>query len=174
MRGRTLFGASLLVATLVTVGKASASAPTLLGKVDCPWGSADCNRCVADVVDSMNRLRSHGDILGFHMNGAEDVTVSHHWQGIQRLANSGAPFFAISRSVSCSVAMRSRIPAMREQRCALTARRSGDVHAPTSQTSTRYSLLHAYEICSGDCHAEALDGSRGGGDRHGRLRAAGG
>jgi hypothetical protein len=89
-----------VIAGVVSCGSAWAQAPTLTGKVDCAWGSADCNRCVVDVVDSFARLRSHGDILGFHMNGAEDVQVDHHWQGIQRLTSTGARHFAISRSVS--------------------------------------------------------------------------
>jgi hypothetical protein len=55
---------------------------------------------VPDVLDSMHRLRSHGDILGFHMNGAADVDVSHHWQGVQRLMSGNGRYLAISRSVT--------------------------------------------------------------------------
>ncbi|UCH93482.1 MAG: hypothetical protein JSV88_24865 [Candidatus Aminicenantes bacterium] len=55
--------------------------------------------CVSNVVESFNKLDIQGDILGFHMNGAPDVTLTKHWQGIQRLQdNSGQPYLIISRS----------------------------------------------------------------------------
>lgn len=98
-RARTV--RALLVATCFGVaGRADAAAPVLQGRTACPWGSADCNPCVPDVLDSMHRLRSHGDILGFHMNGAADVDVSHHWQGVQRLMSGNGRYLAISRSVT--------------------------------------------------------------------------
>ena len=90
----------LLLATCLALTGRGEAAPVLQGRTNCPWGSPDCNPCVPDVLGSMGRLRSHGDILGFHMNGAADVTVSHHWQGVQRLMSGGGRYLAISRSVS--------------------------------------------------------------------------
>jgi hypothetical protein len=77
----------------------AADAPPLQGWGPCAWGSADCNVCVPDAVDAVNRLRDHGDIMGFHMNGAPDVTMSKHWQGVQRLMGGGGRFLAVSRSL---------------------------------------------------------------------------
>jgi len=95
-----LFALTLLAAGLAADrAAADAPAPPLLGKTDCPWGAPDCNRCVEDVVDATHRLRSHGDTLGFRMNGAADVDTFHHWQGIQRFDTHGARFMAVSRSV---------------------------------------------------------------------------
>jgi len=97
------FRLALLCLTLLwpgfAAGHAGAAAPALAGKTTCPYGAADCNRCVADVVDSMNRLRTHGDVLGYRMNGAADVDSFHHWQGVQRLMAHGGRYLAISRSV---------------------------------------------------------------------------
>ena len=59
---------------------------------DCPWGSPDCNRCVANVEDSFNNIRDHGEILGFQMGGHPPpdwgpLSKYHkHWQGVQRLS----------------------------------------------------------------------------------------
>lgn len=59
---------------------------------DCPWGSPDCNRCVADVEGAFGNLRDHGEILAFHMGDHPAPewglgTAYHkHWQGLQRLA----------------------------------------------------------------------------------------
>lgn len=80
-------------------GQAGAAAPVLAGKTACPYGASDCNPCVANVVDAMNRLRTHGDVLGYRMNGAADVTSFNHWQGVQRLMTHGGRYLAISRSV---------------------------------------------------------------------------
>jgi len=80
-------------------GQAGAAAPVLTGKTTCPYGATDCNPCAANVVDSMNRLRTHGDTLGYRMNGAADVDAFHHWQGVQRLMTHGGRYLAISRSV---------------------------------------------------------------------------
>ena len=51
----------------------------------CPWGSANCNACVADVRESVNELRTRGDILGFYLGPAPEPSQTKHWQGIQRL-----------------------------------------------------------------------------------------
>ncbi|WNG58949.1 hypothetical protein F0U59_32625 [Archangium gephyra] len=45
----------------------------------------------------MNGLRDHGDVLGFHPIG-DPVTLSHHWQGIQRLPGAGGRYLAVSQS----------------------------------------------------------------------------
>ena len=93
-----LLGFTLLLAGLA-VGRAGAAAPLLTGKADCPWGAPDCNRCADNVVDAMNRLGAHGDTLGFRLNDASDVSLFHHWQGIQRLGALGGRYLAVSRSV---------------------------------------------------------------------------
>jgi hypothetical protein len=65
--------AALLLTHVLSPPVFAQSVPVLRGDAGCAWGSADCNRCVPDVVGATERLRSHGDILGFHMNGAADV-----------------------------------------------------------------------------------------------------
>jgi len=74
------------------------TATSLRAYGQCPWGSADCNPCVTDVVGAFNKLSHHGDILGFQMNGAPDVTVTKHWQGVQRLMPGSGRYLAVSRS----------------------------------------------------------------------------
>ena len=64
---------------------AAADAPQLVAWAPCSWGSDDCNICVPDVPAAIRALRNRGDIMGFHMNGAPDVDLFHHWQGVQRL-----------------------------------------------------------------------------------------
>ena len=76
-----------------------AQTPPIAAFSPCAWGSADCNACVADPVWSVQRLRSHGDAMGFHMNGTPDVDLLHHWQGVQRLMAAGGRYVAISRSL---------------------------------------------------------------------------
>ena len=84
---------------LVAMTAAAAGAPPIAAFAPCAWGSADCNVCVADAADSVNRLRSHGDAMGFQMNGAPDVQFDHHWQGVQRLMGGAGRYLAISRSL---------------------------------------------------------------------------
>jgi len=79
--------------------QAVAEAPALTAYTGCAWGSDDCNPCVPDAVDAIRRLRDHGDPMGFRMNGAPDVDVFHHWQGIQRLTSGGGRYVAVSRSL---------------------------------------------------------------------------
>jgi hypothetical protein len=62
-------------------------------------GSADCNVCVADATAAIGRLRSHGDGLGFRMNGTPDVSLFQHWEGVQRLMGGGGRYLAVSRVV---------------------------------------------------------------------------
>ena len=76
-----------------------AQTPPIAAFSPCAWGSADCNACVADPVWSVQHLRSHGDAMGFHMNGTPDVDLLHHWQGVQRLMGAGGRYVAISRSL---------------------------------------------------------------------------
>lgn len=95
---RALIALTLLLAGLAAA-RAEAAAPILAGRTDCPWGAPDCNRCVDNVVDAMNRLGAHGDTLGFRLNDASDVSLFHHWQGIQRLGALGGRYLAVSRSV---------------------------------------------------------------------------
>ncbi len=97
-----LFFALALVGSLggPMAGRAhAADAPPLSAFAPCAWGSDDCNVCVADPVAAIQSLRDHGDILGFHMNSAPDVTASKHWQGVQRLMGGGGRYLAVSRSL---------------------------------------------------------------------------
>ena len=70
----------------------------LIGDTSCSWGDGDCNLCVPDVRASFNGLRTHGDISGFHMNGAPDVKLAKHWQGVQRLQAGSGRYMVVSRS----------------------------------------------------------------------------
>jgi len=81
---------------------ATPKVPELAAFVSKTYGGADHNRCVPDVAAAVNRLRTHGDPLGFHFNGfTRDLwflpTVPKHWQGIQRLAVNGTPRLVITR-----------------------------------------------------------------------------
>jgi hypothetical protein len=91
---------TLLALQAVWPAPAAAQAPPLAAFAPCPWGSADCNVCVADAVDAITSLRRHGDAMGFHMNGTPDVEFDHHWQGVQRLMGGGGRYLAISRSLA--------------------------------------------------------------------------
>jgi len=97
--GLTTIIATIGFVAIVLPYESRASAPELEGFTPCPWNSPDCNPCVVDAIGSINRLRDHGDILGFHMGGAPDVTVGKHWQGVQRLMNAGARFLVVSRNI---------------------------------------------------------------------------
>src|SRR5688572_4709084 len=88
-----------IVALPMFVPLAAEAAAPPLAAAPCPYGSDDCNACVADAVGAINRLRSHGDAMGFHMNGTPDVTFSKHWQGVQRLMSGAGRYLAISRSL---------------------------------------------------------------------------
>jgi len=89
-----------------------ASTPVLIGNTSCPWGSHDCNPCVQDVVASFNRLRDHGDVLGFHLDGHPEpgftawpipysqpwnFEAHKHWQGVQRLMVGNGRYMVVSR-----------------------------------------------------------------------------
>ena len=93
------FSLLLLLSIGVFCARGAAQAPAFQGYTSCPWGAADCNRCVADPIWSVNNLRNYGDVLGFHLNGAPDVDMGHHWQGVQRPMSGGAQYLAFSRSL---------------------------------------------------------------------------
>ena len=95
----------LLVLATVALAASSlaaqtASAPPIAAFAPCPWGSPDCNVCVADVVGAISQLRTHGDAMGFHMNGAPDVTLFDHWEGVQRLMGDEGRHLVVSRALS--------------------------------------------------------------------------
>lgn len=76
---------------------------TLTGYTDCNWGDPECNPPAKSVQDQITNLRSFGEFLGFFMNKSPDVSVSHHWQGIQRystISDSGSytDFLVLTRS----------------------------------------------------------------------------
>ena len=77
----------------------------LKGYTDCKWGEPECNvPARRGVPDQIEHLRQLGDIMGYFMNGSPDVSVFHHWQGIQRFStkstesDSYTDFLAITRS----------------------------------------------------------------------------
>src|SRR5262249_43550313 len=90
---------SMFALQVAATAAAAAVAPPIAAWAPCPWGSAGCNVCGADAVDSLNRLREHGDAMGFQMNGAPDVIFDKHWQGVQRLMGGAGRHLAISRSL---------------------------------------------------------------------------
>lgn len=97
-RRHALVTLTLLLLAAFAGARTEASAPTLIGDTDCPWGAPDCNRCVPDVVASMNSLRTHGDLMGYHLGDGDDPSLLHHWEGINRLMSHGARYMAVSRA----------------------------------------------------------------------------
>jgi len=82
----------------VTIGRgAGRGFPQFKGKTNCAWGSRDCNPCVNNVINSFNRIREYGDILGFHLGGHPDPTKTDHWQGIQRTMIDGGRYLIVTR-----------------------------------------------------------------------------
>lgn len=80
---------------------ASADTPTLApltGDSACAYGSQACNPAVPNIVEQFRSLRDHGDPLGFHLGRAPDVSLTKHWQGVQRLAAGDANHLVVSRS----------------------------------------------------------------------------
>ncbi len=76
---------------------------TLKGYTDCKWGDSECNPPAKSVQDQIANLRAFGEFLGFFMNKSPDVSVWHHWQGIQRystISDSGSytDFLVLTRS----------------------------------------------------------------------------
>ncbi|MGH7492887.1 MAG: hypothetical protein ACREOO_10890, partial [bacterium] len=75
------------------------TAPPLAGYVSHEWGADEHNPCVPDVHAALAGLRSHGDIMGFQMNGTQDVSLVYgHWQGIQRPMSGSGQYLYASRS----------------------------------------------------------------------------
>ena len=97
---RWLFVFTSMALSASGLGAQSPTAPPIRALAPCPWGSADCNVCVADVVAAVSSLRTRGDAMGFHMNGAPDVTLVNHWEGVQRLMGAGGQYLALSRALS--------------------------------------------------------------------------
>ncbi len=96
MIARRLSGA-LVAATLSTASPAVAD-DAFTADTSCRWEANNCNRPVEGLMSQFGSLRDHGDILGFRMGPAPDVTMSKHWQGVQRLTAGQGRFLAISRS----------------------------------------------------------------------------
>lgn len=85
--------------TPADVAPAPASVPELRGDVSDAWGADESNPCVPDVGTALSSLEPEGDRLGFHLNGAPDLSRwGRHWQGIQRAAGAGGRYLFLSRS----------------------------------------------------------------------------
>jgi hypothetical protein len=82
--------------TTLLLWSSALASPLTTGAV-CSWGASDCTKCVPDAVSAVNSLRDHGDVLGFHPIG-DPVTMSSHWQGIQRIPAAGGRYVAVSHS----------------------------------------------------------------------------
>jgi hypothetical protein len=89
------FRLSALAALLLS---GTAFAFPLTGAV-CAGTTADCNACVSNAVSAVNSLRDHGDVMGFFPIG-DPVSMTSHWQGIQRLSVAGGRYMAVSQSGS--------------------------------------------------------------------------
>lgn len=87
-------GALALVATVTPATAQEA----FEADVSCRWGARDCSRPARDLVAQFNRLRDHGDLIGFGMGRAPDVSNANHWQGVQRLATQRGRYLAVSRN----------------------------------------------------------------------------
>lgn len=91
-------------------------APRMIGYVSHEWGADGHNPCLPEVDAALSGLRSHGDIMGFQMNGAQDVSLMRgHWQGVQRPMTDSVQYLYVSRSGAeiafVVVKMESRNPA---------------------------------------------------------------
>lgn len=86
---------------LTTSAAAQAQTPVLAplaGDASCTWGAAACNPPAPGLVDQFRSLRDHGDPMGFHLGRAPDVSLTKHWQGVQRLMTGEAKHLVVSRS----------------------------------------------------------------------------
>ena len=80
-------------------------AESLTGHGNTDWGNSQYNRCLDNVEDRFDDLakRERGDVLGFHISSApNDLSMSKHWQGVQRLQTSNGNFMFVSRSSASS------------------------------------------------------------------------
>ena len=102
LRGVAAAGALVLVVASAPAGGARTGVDAAQGgfaaDVSCQWGARDCNPPVRALKSQFRRLRDHGDLLGFRMGPAPDVSMSKHWQGVQRLTANQGRFLAVSRS----------------------------------------------------------------------------
>jgi len=78
--------------------------PELKGDTSCTSDSPDCNQCVrGSIVEAFNRLRSHGDILAFHLGDYPEPEWDNwwqfhrHWQGVQRIPTGGGQYMVATR-----------------------------------------------------------------------------
>jgi hypothetical protein len=62
-----------------------------------PMGAGACNPPVDDPVAQLRALRDHGDVLGFRMGNAPAVSMSDHWQGVQRMMPRMGQYLVVSR-----------------------------------------------------------------------------
>ena len=75
---------------------------SLQGDTWCPYGAADCNRCVQNVEAAVDNLTDSGDQLGFYLGAGHPglrnkvIGSDYHWQGIQRLSGANNPFFVVT------------------------------------------------------------------------------
>lgn len=83
---------------LVTGASPAAAQGGFAADVSCGWGARACNPPARSLVGEFRRLRDHGDLWGFRMGGAPDVSMSKHWQGVQRLTANQGRYLAVSRS----------------------------------------------------------------------------
>jgi hypothetical protein len=75
-----------------------AALPPLAADTSCQWGAAACNPPVSGVLSQFRSMRDHGDVLGYNRGPAPSLSLSKHWQGIQRLMVGQGRFMAVSRS----------------------------------------------------------------------------
>lgn len=78
--------------------------PEIVGDTSCPYGSRDCNRCANDVVNSVARLSTYGEPLGFHIGAHPEPSFNYkkldphgHWQGVQRIPTTSGDYLVVSQ-----------------------------------------------------------------------------
>ena len=97
---RRCLGAALVACALgLVMGPSPAAAQSgFAADPSCRWGARDCNPPARNLLSEFRRLRDHGDLLGFRMGPAPDVSMNKHWQGVQRLTPQQGRYLAVSRS----------------------------------------------------------------------------
>jgi hypothetical protein len=70
----------------------------LRARVDCAWGSRDCNPAVDNVIAAVQALPTRGAPMGVHRGALGDLSRADHLQGVQRLAIAGQDVLVLSRS----------------------------------------------------------------------------
>lgn len=78
--------------------------PEIIGDTSCPYGSRDCNRCAYDVVNSVNKLSTYGEPLGFHIGAHPEPSFNPftkdfhgHFQGVQRVSTTSGDYLVVSQ-----------------------------------------------------------------------------